>query len=77
MNSIIHCAEPNTRCRFVQIRVPAVEQNGYMVVPVKENYRSLVDNEKERVNELREFRVNKKVNFLQAQTTISAKQFKK
>ena len=61
----------------MQIRVPAVEQNGYMVVPVKENYRSLVDNEKERVNELREFRVNKKVNFLQAQTTISAKQFKK
>ena len=56
MHRVVHCDEVERLWGLVRVRVPAVKQDGHVVVPVEENEGSPAGNDEERVDELRNLR---------------------
>lgn len=58
MNSIIHDDKKEARWRHGHVRMPAVQQNGDVVVPVQEDEWLFVNDDEERINQ---FPANKNI----------------
>mmetsp|Transcript_3190 Transcript_3190/g.8831 ORF Transcript_3190/g.8831 Transcript_3190/m.8831 type:complete len:116 (+) Transcript_3190:541-888(+) len=62
MHCVVHDAKDDSRRSLGNVGMPAIRQNGNMMVPVQQNKRLLVDDNEVSINQLREFAQNEELN---------------